>query len=214
VSDFLAVSEVWVVLTNLLVAGAAVAGAAAAWSGLNTWKTQNVWRDDHDLARKALILLHRRKDAVKNVRNPTIWGNETETALAGFKGELESKSDEQRRFIGIAAVYERRWADVQSTRSEIYPLLIEAQVVWECDTKTLLGPLENLEFELMSQIRVYLDTINPDRSLAAHAAADARLRKKRDIMYGGFGDPDEFWVEYIDALSSFESYLKEKLGRK
>ena len=67
---FCSISDVLSTLGNLFVAVAAVAGAMAAWVGLNTWKSQSIWATDNDLAKRSLMALYGFRDSLFNVRHP------------------------------------------------------------------------------------------------------------------------------------------------
>jgi hypothetical protein len=199
-------------LANLLIAGAAIAAAIAAFMGLSTWKAQNVWVADKELARNILIMMYKHKDAIANVRHPVIFSNETEAALVGVE---VPKNEEEKRFLETAKVYERRWATVSEVRSQAYPLLLEVEAIWGKSERDLFQQIWELEAELFVVIKGYVRSINPKNSKAERDAASKGLSRRRDIMYDSLeADDDVFKKDYAAAMRRLEDFLRPKLGRK
>jgi hypothetical protein len=196
-------------LNTIILTAAAVAGAITAVRGLNTWKKQLKWQSDHELARKILILLFKHRDAIASVRHPAIWNTESAAAM---EGKDEPTDRDQKRFAETAAVYEKRWAKIVEVRAELYPALIEGDVVWGSDLHELVKPVFDLELELMMVIQTFLRASNPNASSAARKAADQGLKKKRDILYDDFTETDVFKSDYGKALAPLEEYLRGKIG--
>lgn len=198
-------------LANVLLAGAAISAAIAAFLGLSTWKAQNIWAADRELARNILILMYKHKDAVANVRHPAIFTNETEAALVGLE---VPKTEDEKRYLGTAKVYEKRWAAISELRSQIYPLLLEVEAIWGRPARELFQPVWQLETELLIVIQSYLRAINPSNSGPAREAAENSLRRKRDIMYDTLeDDEDGFKRDYAVAMRAIEDFMRPKLGR-
>jgi len=205
--------EVIVAFGTLLAGTAAVAGAFIAGIGLSTWKVQANWHAERDLAKEILTLIYLHRDAIAVVRHPAIWAAETAEAVKD-RGELGDIDRDTRRFEENAAVYEKRWQKITDVRSDLYPKLLEAEVMWEIGAKEIMKPLFDLETELRIAIQNYLRASNPTLQDAYREAASERFESKRDIMYDEMTDDDEFRSDYNAALVPIEDFLREKFGRK
>ncbi|WP_298909821.1 hypothetical protein [uncultured Aliiroseovarius sp.] len=201
--------DVIVAFGTLLAGSAAVWGAYSAHRGVDAWKKEKRWQSDHELARKILMLIFRHRDALATVRHPAIWSAETKEAMAG----KEAFSDySEKRFSETAAVYERRWDKVTEVRAELYPALLEADVIWGSTLKDLVAPVFELEFELKIVLQTYLRAINPNGSEATREVAQQSLREKRDIMYDTLSEDDEFRRDYEKGQQPLEILLRAKMG--
>jgi len=191
---------------------AALVGSVTAFRGLNTWKSQITWETDHKLARGLLKLLFQHRDAIATVRHPAIFSAEAEAAVKDQEDDKGGRST--LRFREIVAVYEKRWERISEVRSELYPMLLEADVLWGSEPKDLVKPIFDLELELRIVIQTYLRSISPTNSKDAKRAASNSLRKRRDIMYDILTEDDEFRADYETALEPVEMFLRGKLGHK
>ena len=129
--------------------------------------------------------------------------------------EAKKMSDEQIRFYGTSKAYQARWDKVQSERTNLYADLLEAEAIWGNVLKDLFKKIFDLEHELFTRIRHYIELINPDTNEASKEAIRKIDEKKRDIMYDDLGEePDEYKQELISAIEGIEKYLKPKLSHE
>ena len=202
------ISQAITALSTFIIACATVAAGIAAWVGLNTWKKQMIGEHESNLARQILVFVFRHRDAIAGVRNPMIWSNESEDAMSD---EDREESDMQyRNYLGTARVYEKRWDKVVDIRSQLYPLLLEADAIWRDQLKKKLEPVFHLENELRITVSRYLRVSNPRNSDEARDAAQRSADKKRDILYDDVSEEDEFKSDYNRALAEVENFLRGK----
>lgn len=195
---------------DLLVSGAAIAGVVVAFKGLSTWRRQLKGKTEHDLSRRLLVTVFKYRDAIRGVRNPAMFSNEIPQPP---DEKSKNMNQDQIRFYGIAEAYQARWDKVQDERVSLYADLLEAEAIWGVELKGLFKGLYDLQHELFTYIRRYLELCNPDVNPSRKDAIDRAQQKARDIMYGDFGDEDdEFWKEFLAGIENIEKYLKPKLS--
>ncbi len=116
-------------------------------------------------------------------------------------------------FYGTSKAYQVRWDKVQEQRNALYADLLEAEAIWGNELNDLFKTVFDLQHELFTCIRHYLELINPDTDEAMKEAVRKINKENRDIMYDNLGEePDEYKRDLLDAIASIETYLKPKLS--
>jgi hypothetical protein len=203
--------EGWSALANWVMASAAAAAAIAAFRGLNTWKAQTLWKGNSQLSRELLYQLFLHRDAIKGVRySGIVMGSDADV----LTDEEMEKPEAYKEFRRLAHVYEERWRRVTSVRAELYPKLIEAEVIWGTELGKLVQPIFDLESELFVVVSSHLRSNNPNIQEGLRNAAGRSARKKEKILYDGLSEDDNFETRYEDALKPTEKYLRQMFGKK
>lgn len=195
-------------VADAVLAIAALVGAVVAILGLRTWKAQLRQGEDHELARSMLVSLFRYRDAIRNVRNPAMSIHEMPVPPPE---QAQNMTDEGKRHYGVAFAYQARVDRVVKVREDMYPSRLEADALWGPDLSTRFQVLEKLERELLSDIRCFLRSQDPNSSEKMRQAYANSLQKKRDILYERESEDDLFRQEFDAGLESIESNLKSKL---
>lgn len=204
--------ELFTLLKDIAVTGAAITGAIVAVKGLGTWQRQLKGQSEYELSRRILVTLFKYRDAINGVRHPMMMGYEMPSPT---EEEARSMSPEQIRFYGTSKAYQSRWDKVQEERTALYADLLEAEAIWGTDLNDLFKVIFDLQHELFTRIRHYLELINPDTHESSKEAIRKIDAKNRDIMYDNLGeDPDEYKSDVISAIKSIEAYLKPKLSHE
>ncbi|MDF1873718.1 hypothetical protein [Vannielia sp.] len=196
-------------LSNFLLAAAAIAGAVIAAMGLNTWKNQNIWTADAELARKALLTIYRYRDSLYSIRHPAMFISEMQLD----EEEASQLRDEEKRRQGVIDAYAKRWEKHTSARQDLDAVLVEADVVWGNELSELAAVLKQLEHELYTYVMLHLDAhYRGDTNLAE----DYRkiIKDRRDILYDHLNDEDIFRRDFTTAMRPIEKLLRSMLGRK
>ena len=195
---------------DLILSGAAITGAVVAVKGLGTWRRQLKGKTEHDLSKHLLVSLFKYRDAIRGVRNPAIYTHEIPKPP---EDKAKSMNPDQISFYGTAEVYQARWSKVQDERVKLYADLLEAEALWGEELNKLFKVIYDLEHELFTYIRRYLELSNPDVNNNRKDAVEKFQQKSRNIMYGDLGDEDdEFWNDVMVGIESIEKYLKPKLS--
>jgi hypothetical protein len=204
--------EVFTVIKDLIVAGAAITAAIVAVKGLDTWRRQLKGHSEYELSRRILVTLFKYRDAVNDVRHPAMWNYEIPKPS---DEEKESMDAGQIRFYGTSKAYQARWEKVQDERTSLYADLLEAEAIWGDDLNNHFKDVFGLQHELFTNIRLYLELINPEVPEHSKEAIRKVDENKRDIMYDNLGEePDEFKSDLITAIKKIEVYLKPKLNQE
>ncbi len=129
--------------------------------------------------------------------------------------EAKNMSQDEIRFYGTSKAYQARWDKVHAERTTLYADLLEAEALWGIDLKELFKKIFDLEHELFTRIRHYIELINPSANEASKEAIRKIDEKGRDIIYDNMSDePDEYKDDFITAIERIEQYLKPKLRHK
>lgn len=102
---------------------------------------------------------------------------------------------------------------VQNERTSLYADLLEAEALWGGELKSLFKILFDLEHELFTSIRHYIELINPGAGEASKEAIRNIDKKRRDIMYDDLSEEgDEYKNDFKAGVENIEKYLKPKLA--
>ncbi|WP_167631695.1 DUF1837 domain-containing protein [Mariprofundus ferrooxydans] len=205
-------TEIVTLLKDFVLSGAAITGAVVAVKGLGTWQRQLKGQSEYELSRRILVSVFKYRDAINGVRHPAMWAYEMPSPP---EEEATKMSREQIRFYGTSKAYQARWDKVQTERTSLYADLLEAEAIWGTELKELFKGVFDLEHELFTRIRHYIELINPDTSDAKKEAITKIDNKARDIMYDDLSEePDEYKKDLISAIEQIEKYLKPKLSHE
>jgi hypothetical protein len=190
---------------------AAIVGAAVAALGLGTWRHQLKGQVEYTLARRILRLCYEYRDAIAAVRHPMMWGSEMPEPPEGT-GNLTA---DQRHFYGRRKAYEARWQKVRSVRAELYPELLETEVLWEQQLADLMNPLFQLEIDLLIAIEDHLESVNPDIHTAEkqHLQDRESIKIRRELLYARFSREDAFDNKFKEGLEAVGQFLKTQLKK-
>ena len=205
-------TELVTLLKDLVLSGAAITGAVVAVKGLGTWQRQLKGQSEYELSRRILVSVFKYRDAINGVRHPAMWGYEMPSPP---EDEAAKMSREQISFYGTSKAYQARWDKVQTERTSLYADLLEAEAIWGVELKQLFKKVFDLEHELFTRVRHYIELINPDTSEAKKEAITKLDNKARDIMYDDLSEePDEYKKDLISSIEHIEKYLKPKLSHE
>lgn len=190
----------------------AIGVGLAAWigfSGLATWRRQNKGTSDHDLSRRLLIDLYQLRDRIKHARNSLILAGE-----GGVDDQDQFLNFLQISYRNTARSYKKRLALIDEVRVRLSASLLESEAVWGDQLRSRFEPIFKLQNELFLNVRAYLITINPDEEDETIEAYRNILKSRRDVRcQASLEDEDGFQIEFDEALSRVEDYLRPKLIR-
>jgi len=205
-------TEVTTLLKDIILSSAAITGAIVAVKGLGTWQRQLKGKSEYELSRRILVTLFKYRDAINGVRNPRVWADEMPIPS---QDKAKTMSDEEIHFYGKSKAYEARWDNVRREKTALYADLLEAEAIWGDGLRDLFKNVFDLEHELLTRIRHYIELINPDTKEESKKAIREFDAKKRDIIFDSLGeDPDDFKSDLISAINDVKKYLKPKLRQE
>lgn len=201
--------EFFSVLKEVVLVGAALTGAVVAVKGLGAWQRQLHGQADYELSRRLLVTVFKYRDAVDRVRDPHMFVDEQPRPP---EDQSASMNVEQIRYYGVSNAYQARWEKVRTERSSLYADLLESEALWGLTCKDFFQVLFDLEHELFTDIRQYLELINPQTDQGMKNTLEDIRRDRRKVMYDYSNEkPDDFKQEVQVAINEIEAYLKPKL---
>ena len=205
--------EIATFLKDIVLFSAAITGAVVAIKGLGAWRHQLKSQSDYELSRRILVTLLKYRDAINGVRHIAMWTYEIPSLP---EDKAIDMTKEQIEFYGTSKAYQARWdTKVQKERTLLYADLLEAEAIWGDDLKTLFKKIFDLEYELATRIRHYLELMDPNKDESLKVVIRKIDSKNRDIMYDLSNDkPDEYKQDMLSAIESIEKYLKPKLSHE
>jgi hypothetical protein len=202
-------------LANILLAGAAVAAAVAAFSGLSTWKAQNIWVADRETARSLLKALIRLEKVVAKARHPAFWAGETYAFAEDADRDRPAGVVSDRR---VERAHYARLNSIHTVYEEVEVLLIEAEALWSDYLKSDWEVINRLLIKYFAQTQLYLSWSASNGENKGRGFFDTQENQKRnsDIV---FVDPAEaernpFSQDFGLAVHTLKSRLGEKMGKR
>lgn len=200
-------------LTYTLTLAAAFATCILAYlalKGFNTWKEQLKVKNEHELARRIFINIHKYKDAISEVRNSCMW-------LSTEPAPIDHPLREDPAFIHFyweCKLYEKRWDKVNNICAELKSDLIEAKVVWGGKLQELFNNVFDLEKKLKSNFIMFMDYKNP--STTDEGTLEYLKTKSKEmtaIVYEDFTKVggDRYKKDLLSAIEEIEEYLTPKI---
>ena len=187
----------------------AIAGVYVANKGLNTWKHQLKGQSEYELSRRTLITIFKYRDAIAGVRHPLMLASEMRIPPLD---EAKKMTRDELQFYGTSKAYQTRWDRVRVVRTTLDADVIEGEVIWGDEIKTLFRTLFNLENELFTSIRLYLELIDPEKSEDRKNAISEIYKKRRDILYDDYSDEgDGYKNDFQNGVDAIARFLKPKL---
>jgi len=196
----------WLVVKDVLLVMAALAGAVIGALGLTTWWRQLSGQADFDLARRIVRAAIGFREGIRDVRNNMIWSEEMFAAIKelGLPSEASPTSAGQAR--GVAAAYQVRWKRLADAYRSLGADAVEAEALWDVDLRPLLIPLHHLKTELLNALQEYT------REDPARRTDTADFKRIRDMM-SQRGD-DEFDRQVVAAVDEIVAAVRPYLPRR
>lgn len=175
-----------VIITRCITAVAAVFGLIVAVFGLSTWKKQLRGTADYELSKRLMLQVYQLRDALQAARNPI---------LSKYEGDKDDKEDEWQ-----ITAYRKRWDVVRNILSEFYLTSLEAEVVWDENTKAPKKSLLDLVHELNFALEMFI-TYKRDNAFAD----DFHNDYEKTIYNRG---NDSYTTALNKAVKQYEKILK------
>lgn len=184
---------------------AAVFGAAAAWSGVNAWRSELKGRANFDAARNLLRSVYKIREGFFLVRQRLIVESEFPSGYSGSGGS--TPKERKQHASAMAHVFQNRWQALGPAVEEIEAHRIEAEVLLGKDVAEKMEPFLFCVRRLQVGIQSYLEDIEqPDPN---DKEFTIQLRK---TVFGRRDDKDnELSQEFVQAIAGIESVLLKHL---
>lgn len=205
--------DAWSAAADWVTALAAGAASIAAIRGINSWRRQELWREERELARGLLVALVGYEQSIKALRSRLVRNHE----MRGEEGETDTPKRLENRAADVRRAYSRRWNKVDAARAEIEAKLPEAKIVWS-DEKldTLFSGLFKLEGELLHALTMHLDLNEQIEEETDPRSRREMIVQQREYKHVLFGDlsADGFGESIRERIRDIHKYLQPKPGRQ
>lgn len=203
-------------LSNIVVAGVAVATAVFAWRGLSAWRLEKLWKDDHDVARRLLVALAKYKYGVEQFR---FFGLRLESLLSGEGDELSAVNADgatgaKLNAIRMSRIYEGRYQGLVERIVELETVRAEAWALWGEEVDSLVKPLINLNDELVRAVQEHLIMLDPDTDDRKRIWIEKNGAARREYVWDTLDEDDAFRARFVPLYKEAEDKLRVKMGRE
>ena len=203
-----------VIIINAIASGltslATVVGVIVAYRGINTWKDQQTWKNNHDLARRMLVNLFKYREKIDNIRSPVIVPGEGDYPS---EEDAVNMSAQQVSFAHTSTAYRKRVNALRDVENQLHADCLEARAIWGDCISEKMKPVNALKGNLLHVLGLYLAVIDPDINEQRREILEERLVDRYNVIYDDLIDDDPFKLEMARAMDNVEDYLKLKLGR-
>lgn len=182
---------------------AAISASYVGIRGLNTWHRQLRGNTKYTLAKNILSFMYELREAISNIRNPSMLYSTASDLPQGKSDDLLEKGKEWQILV---QVYQKRWGPISAARSKLQADLFEAEAVWGHDLVDKINPLFRLIGELWSALEGQLEARSP--SIPYESPGPEALKKREAIIIEGDPEKDDFTKKLEDAIHQIEVDLK------
>lgn len=126
------------IITIIGTIGALIIGSV----GLSTWRRQLKGTAQYEVAKKAVLLTYRVRDAIQAVRSPMLYLRQEEVE-AGHRLEEEQR------------IYNERMTHLQERWAELRTIILEARVIWGEETESRFEDIRKVIGTLGAEIGVH-----------------------------------------------------------
>ena len=198
--------DIYLIIKDILTFLITIAGLIIAGMGLATWKKQIHGSKQFEIAYNLHFSILNLRDAIKYVRNPAIFPNESQRAIQYSKSKHPERPPEEIEGKPISYVYETRWEKIIDALAKLESHLLGAEVLWGGEIVDLIKPL----YKKINELKIALDQyLNPD------LRGSREYDEIHDIVYdqGNYFEnkEDVFSKQTSDIIENIANYLKGKI---
>lgn len=147
----MSVVDIFSVIKDIFIAGAAGTTAFVAYTGLEKWKTELRGKANFDVARELIKSVYKLRDELCYCRSPFVLASEFPE---GYKGSLNNPTNEEKG-QAWAHVYSKRWESVGSAIQNFDTAVLEAEAIWGATIKVKAQELR----KCVRNLQVNIDTV-------------------------------------------------------
>lgn len=202
------VANVLAMVKDLVLTIAGLAGMLVATRGLSTWRRQLRGQSEFETARKVLRSAYRYRDALLAVRSPMFWHSE----LIAPPGELDPPGA-NRNATEQERGYRRRLTTAIAAGQELEAELLEAEVLWGGDVRSLSGPLFDARVDLEDAISRFIERLRNPLPVPLEDRPRVVEEAKADhaLIFAPGALRDSFRLRVEQAVSGIETVARRHL---
>ncbi|MBZ0097807.1 MAG: hypothetical protein K8F30_01905 [Taibaiella sp.] len=194
-------------LSSVVIAAAAIVTARTAINGLNTWRHQLAGKVEYELAKQHLTGVYRYRDAVRMARIEYFQSSPQYTA--NMNSDERDKAEHEAR----VKTFRERQNVISKEKELLYPLVVEAEALWESALSDCLLNMYKIVARYHSQVRRYLWSKNPNNKIEVQRMFERHGEPHYDesVLYETDENTDPYWIEFINSINPIKDYLQDKL---
>lgn len=196
-------------VTDVIVAAAALGGVIIAGLGLHTWKSEMRGRDEYDLARRILTAVYKVRNVTRHVRESAMHSGEWRDR-PGRNSTDSITNPIETDWEDTAYAYQRRLDGLRAELDRLDLALLEAEALWDDLLKRPSEEIQKCCRELAGAIRRYLRARMPN----TRYTYSAEEMKSIEAIVWQDDEEDLFFTRVAAAVMDFESALEPYLRRK
>jgi hypothetical protein len=191
------------VVKDVALSVAAIVAAFVGLRGLDVWRRQLRGNTEYQLAKHMLVAVYELREAIAGARNPFMQYSRAPDLP---QEKLRELSEKEKEWHALAQAYQRRWEPISTAKAKLDASLLEAEVVWGSEIRTKANPLNRLIAELLFAIQETVEARNPSSSY--ESPGPELVKKRHDVLYGGYGETDEFKERLDRIIGDVENTLR------
>jgi hypothetical protein len=196
-------------ISNGVVALAALAGAVAAFMGLDAWRKQISATAFAAAGSAILKATYRVRGQIAHVRYGLIEGGEFADALKQKSVAPPDVGADDFQFKANSAVYETRFNKLADALAEFESAAIEAEVLWGKEVTDVITPLYKIVARLRAAIKMHLLELSDSEFKMDKASREKIRATLYDLSQQD--KPDDFAAEVNSVVVSIEAVIKRHL---
>ena len=197
----------WSDFWNAIQALAVFATAIIAFSGLRTWRQQLVGGRKFEIAEATVMTVYQLRMAVKEIRNPLVFGSEIEDALKDFGDNPTPEQEKAARFY----VTLHRMKPFRDLITELEMRRIECKVHFEADSEPLLELSAVFWRDIAWAARELGDDALEGGNLTGDKDREKSIRKWRRVIWAGPRGSDEIETKIEREIMKIEEICRPHL---
>ena len=195
---------------DVIIAGAAVATASIAYSGLNKWRAEIRGRADFETARRLTLATYQLRDALRQARSPLILAQEFPE---GYHEHFGAKKSDEEEADAWRHVYSNRWAPVMKVVQELDAAALEAEAaMWPGNVRETVDALRVCASDLFGAMESMIENAACGGRIFG-SSPDHALTTRQRLSSSVSGDDNPMNSQIVAAVADIENLLRPHLVR-
>jgi hypothetical protein len=200
------VTEIFSIIKDIALAGAACVTAYVAYTGLGKWQQELSGKANFDVARDLAKSIYALRDEISYCRSPFTAGHEFPE---GYRGGFGNHTDEEEG-QAWAHVYSKRWEPVGKAIQALDTATLEAEALWGKEIKEKAAALRKSTRSLQVDIEAFIH----NKYSGGENFKDREFAKQVEYaIWDVKADENKLTQEINTAIEDLESAIRPHLSR-
>ncbi|WP_163833402.1 hypothetical protein [Spartinivicinus ruber] len=198
--------EVFSIIKDVFLAGAAGTTAYVAYTGLEKWQKELRGKANFEVARELIKSVYKLRDEIGYCRSPFIFAAEFPDGYKGSLGKHTAEEEGQ----AWAYVYSKRWEPVGQAVQHFDAAVLEAEALWGVSIKEKAKELR----QCVRSLQVNIEAVIADKYSGGEDFKDKDFAKKVRSAVSDTKSIENELTNKIDvAIGGLESKIRPHLSR-